>query len=377
MEEEPGEGKPFAGEGVTAPPTPHFVVEEIKEKKLTFEEASQCLNTLGKDESGVRYAYLMITATDRKLTDVSTILNFKHVLFLDLSGNYLNLEGLQVLSGMPFLIYLNSDRNIVESAALNPIYYLQVLILNRNRITETCDINQPMLDNLELSDNLIYTAQFDSERLENLKVLNLKGNHLIDLSGTYPSSIESLYVAQNDITKINMDCYGLRNLKILHMRQNNVRKLDGFTEELENLTYLNVRGNKITKIRQFRKLNTLPKLDTLILLENPLYGVPEEAVKGEGSPKEEEGEEEEEPEAEGEEIAVAIDKMRLPLLRGRPQRLAKKKISDQIFEEDSSEEETEMATTTDFTTDYTTETEGDREETTEEEGEDDTTNEEF
>ncbi|KAJ8941317.1 hypothetical protein NQ318_017857 [Aromia moschata] len=384
MEEE----KPLAGEGVTVPPTPHFVIDVvIKERKLTFEEASQCLNTLGKDESGVRYAYLMITAREKKLTDVSTILNFKHVLFLDLGGNHLDLNALQVLSGMAFLIYLKAERNRVESAALDPMHYLQVLILSMNQITETCDINQPLLENLELAENLIYTVQFDAERLANLKFLNLKANHLIDLSGTFPPCLERLYVAQNDIIKLNMDCYNLRNLRILHLRDNNIRKLNGFTEELEHLTYLNVRGNKIHKVRQFRKLACLPRLDTLILLENPLYGLPE-AQQDEEAPKGEEDEEaaEDEEEAEGEEEPTPVDKMRLPLLVLLPRlkrinkepvrfeekeaaEAAKKKIEEDIYAEESSEEETEMPTTTDFTTDYTTETEMDKEEEEEEEDE--------
>nr|CAI5852003.1 unnamed protein product [Callosobruchus analis] len=63
----------------------------------------------------------------------------------------------------------------------------------------------------------------------------------------------------------------LPNLTVLNLRENNIRKLSGFSEHLVNLVYLNVRGNKITKVRQFRKLAVLPKLDTLILLDNPLY----------------------------------------------------------------------------------------------------------
>lgn len=55
------------GEGLFQAPTGEMLLKEeiITEKNLTFEEASRCLNTLGKDESGMRYAYLMITATDR------------------------------------------------------------------------------------------------------------------------------------------------------------------------------------------------------------------------------------------------------------------------------------------------------------------------
>lgn len=39
--------------------------EEIVPKSLTFTEASKCLHMLGKDESGIRYAYLMITAVEK------------------------------------------------------------------------------------------------------------------------------------------------------------------------------------------------------------------------------------------------------------------------------------------------------------------------
>lgn len=47
---------------------PHFIPptleEEIIPRALTFFEASQRLDMLGKDESGMRYAFLRITAND-------------------------------------------------------------------------------------------------------------------------------------------------------------------------------------------------------------------------------------------------------------------------------------------------------------------------
>lgn len=55
------------------------------------------------------------------------ILNFKHVLFVDISGNFLNLEAVDVLADMPFLVYLKAERNVIESAALRPIPFLQVI----------------------------------------------------------------------------------------------------------------------------------------------------------------------------------------------------------------------------------------------------------
>lgn len=171
-----GEQPPIPGEGQTSPreDTALPITQEIKDKKLSFEEASRSLKVLGKDESGIRYAYLMMSLMNRSLTDVSVILNFKHVLFLDLSGNYLTLDDLQVLVDMPFLILLKVDRNKVESAALGYMPYLQVLSFNQNKIIETNDIYQPLLDSLELHYNFICNVQFSVEGLKNLKQLEMR-----------------------------------------------------------------------------------------------------------------------------------------------------------------------------------------------------------
>jgi hypothetical protein len=279
----PGEGRPIFGTA-TAPST----AEVIKEKKLTFEQASRCLNTLGKDESGSRYAYIMITATDLKLTDVSVILNFKHVLFLDLSGNYLTTDALQALTGMPFLIFLKAERNRVESASLKPMYYLQVLDLNQNQIKDVGNIDQPMLESLGMNYNDIYTTQFDTANLNNLKQLELRSNLLFEVSGVYPPNIEKLYMAANKITTINSPEFAkLAKLQILHLRENNLQNLDGFSESLASLKYINLRNNKITKFKEFRKLQCLPKLETLVVTGNLLPGTEvQQAGEGAGFPGE-------------------------------------------------------------------------------------------
>lgn len=348
-------------------PTTRFFQEPIKVRALSFDDASKCLNTLGKDESGIRYAYLMLTATEKKLTDVSVIPNFKHLLYLDLSGNFLNLSSLQVLCELPYLLYLKAERNIIESAALNPMPYLQVLVLNKNQIMETNDVIQPMLETLEIGDNSIYTPQFLKDQMIGLKQLSLHGNYLIDTSGSYPRNLERLYLNRNRIIKITSDTCNAKKLQVLNLRDNYIKKLNGFNSNLENLTYLNLRNNKIEKIRQFRKLDCLPMLETLIVLDNPIY---------KELPKEPIAEDEEDQEEEDEDIALVDSeerRIRLALLVLLPylKRINKanvtdeeryearergRQISKEIFEEESSEEEVEVTlTTTDFTTEYLTE----------------------
>lgn len=64
----------------------------------------------------------------------------------------------------------------------------------------------------------------------------------------------------------------LVSLKVLHLRDNDLRKLDGFSGDLKELWYLNLRKNNVNKFRQFRKLRCLPKLDTIIITDNPVAG---------------------------------------------------------------------------------------------------------
>lgn len=62
----PGEGG--IGKYVFGQTDQFTLAKVIEEKILSFDEASRCLSTLGKDESGSRYAYLMMTVTDRYLS---------------------------------------------------------------------------------------------------------------------------------------------------------------------------------------------------------------------------------------------------------------------------------------------------------------------
>lgn len=355
--EEPRTVKSLPGEGaqirVSSSHSPHTHL--ILDRTLTFEEASSCLNTLGKDESGLRYAYLMISPIDRKLTNIEMILKFKHLFFVDVSGNNLSLEGLNVLAQMPFLIFLKAHRNILTSAALSVMPFLQVLSLSKNEITDTIGINQPILECLDLNFNVILSIEIKPENLLMLKQLELRGNELVELSGNFPPTLENLYLAQNRISRFNVfDMAALVNLKILHLRGNHIHKLRGFTSELANLKYLNLRNNNITKFRYFRELRSLTSLEILNVLENPVAGdFGRKPQGGEDDVDEEEGEE---------------DGTRIPLLLFLPnlRRINKVPVSmeereeaidvreerlEEIMAEESSDDEIEPSGTE--VTDYT------------------------
>lgn len=93
---------------------------------LTYAEAGECLHNLGKCVAQYEYAYLSMNASDKGLTDVSVIPSFRHVRYVNVSGNRLTSEPLRVLETMPYLQTLRADRNRLVSAELKPMPYLQV-----------------------------------------------------------------------------------------------------------------------------------------------------------------------------------------------------------------------------------------------------------
>ncbi|XP_018405046.1 PREDICTED: leucine-rich repeat-containing protein 23-like [Cyphomyrmex costatus] len=236
---------------------------------LTHAEAGECLHNLGKCITQYEYAYLSLDASDRDLTDISVIASFKHVRYVNVSGNRLTSEALRALEMIPYLQTLRADRNRLTSAELKPMSYLQELALNWNKLTDTSDICHKLLERLELNHNDIRTVNMDPQILENLRTLELRGNALVSTTGIRCSNLTRLFLAENQIEKIE-DLGVLMNLMTLHLRSNKLANLDGFTERCRNLKYVNLRDNELLRISELRKLDCLPNLETLIVLGNPL-----------------------------------------------------------------------------------------------------------
>ena len=148
---------------------------------------------------------------------------------------------------------------------------LQVLSLNKNKLTSTSGISHKLLECLELNHNNIEEVTLNPYELENLKILELRGNMLTTTNGIFFPGLLRLYLAENQIEKLE-GLEVLVNLKILHLRSNKIASLDGFDYRCAKLRYLNLRNNEITRLSELEKLSCLPALDTLIILENPAIG---------------------------------------------------------------------------------------------------------
>ncbi|KYN37680.1 Leucine-rich repeat-containing protein 23 [Trachymyrmex septentrionalis] len=242
---------------------------------LTYAEAGECLHNLGKCITQYEYAYLSLDASNRGLTDINVIAFFKHVRYVNVSRNRLTSEALRVLEAIPYLQTLQADRNCVTSVELKPMPYLQELTLNWNKLTDTSGIHHKSLERLELNHNNIRTVNVDPQILVNLRILELRDNALVSTAGICCPSLTQLYLAENQIEKI--ENFGvLVNLTTLILRDNKLANLDGFTEQCRSLNYVNLRSNELAKISELKKLDCLPNLEILVVLGNPLLREEEE-----------------------------------------------------------------------------------------------------
>ncbi len=81
--------------------------------------------------------------------------------------------------------------------------------------------------------------------------------------------MKSLFIAANQINTL-VDLDELKNLSALHLRDNKLDRLDGFSDKLAALQYINLRGNLISDYAEVKKLQVVPKLRAIVLLDTPL-----------------------------------------------------------------------------------------------------------
>lgn len=186
------------------------------------------------------------------LTNISAIKSFRHLQFVDVSHNNLDLEALQDVTELPFLVLIHADNNRLNSAALKKMKYMQVIIMNNNFLTSVHDVYQPELSTLEVGYNKIKKIEIDY-KMPNIKCLDFRHNLIQDINNLDFPNLDSLYLAGNQITSL-IGIERLVNLRILHVRNNPIKLLNGFDPGLKKLQYLNLRYCRVATLRQVKKL---------------------------------------------------------------------------------------------------------------------------
>ncbi|NXI26830.1 LRC23 protein, partial [Sterrhoptilus dennistouni] len=203
----------------------------------------------------------------RRLTDISLLEHFIHLRYVDLSKN--KLKDLAPLSSLTQLLWLKVDRNLLTSASMQKLPYLQVISFDGNKIMDLEGITHPLLTNLSLKENKIQAVLgLSQDQLFSLQVLELRGNQIKTTAGLGLSKLKKLYLAKNAICSLE-GLEKFEQLEILHLRDNKLEALDGFCDSMKYLQYLNLRSNEIKSLHEVEKLRVLPMLQALVLMDNP------------------------------------------------------------------------------------------------------------
>jgi len=241
--------------------------EKVPEVILTEEMIADSLSLLCKTGDGLAHAYVRLDIKEKELTNINLLKSYIHLRYVDVSKN--NLKDISPLSALTHMLTLKADENLLTSAKMEEMPFLQVASFNNNKITTTEGVNHPMLEHLSLNNNEITKVTgLDAQKLSRLHSLEIRGNKLTTTDGIYLPNLKNLFVGANTIKQLEgLD--RLTSVTTLHLRDNQLTQLDGFSEENKLLQYINMRGNNVTDIKEVKKLACIPMLRALVLSENP------------------------------------------------------------------------------------------------------------
>jgi len=244
------------------------VDEVVPDKPLSPEAACECVSLLCKTGDGLSHAYVKLDARDRRLTDINILNSYIHLRYIDVSKNAL--RDISPLNALTHMLVLKADQNKLTSAELDELPYLQSASFNYNHIKNTEGLNHPQLEHLALNYNdITEVTGLDPSKLERLHTMELRGNKLSSPDGIYVKSLKNLFLGANQITSL-VGIERLEHLATLHLRDNQIENLDGFSDVLKNLQYINLRQNNLSTTKEVKKLQLLPILRAAVFKDNPI-----------------------------------------------------------------------------------------------------------
>ncbi|XP_033107656.1 leucine-rich repeat-containing protein 23-like [Anneissia japonica] len=167
--------------------------ENIPEKTLTKEMVEDGLSLLCKTGNGLAHAYVKLDLKDKEVTDINILALYIHLRYIDISGSLL--RDISPLNSLTHILTLKCDRNLLTSAKLDELPYLQNASFTNNRITTMEGLNHPLLEVLNMSFNEISVISgLEPSKLGRLHTLELRGNKLTTTAGIYLPNLKNLFL---------------------------------------------------------------------------------------------------------------------------------------------------------------------------------------
>lgn len=214
----------------------------------------------------------LILNNRRVETLAKTMEEVKEVRKCDLGIN--NLQDVSSLRDMQQLIYLNLSKNKIKSFAVfctdDLFPNLKWLDISNNKITEFPALKLAKLEYLDIGYNKLEKVNEAWNGHPTLRILKTIDNKFksIALFKALPK-LEELYMGNNLVTALS-GWETIPAVKKLHLRRNKIEKIDEELPPLEQLEYLNLRGNKIATLEVLERLFKNEKLRDINVLNNPV-----------------------------------------------------------------------------------------------------------
>ncbi|KAE8906471.1 hypothetical protein PR002_g6558 [Phytophthora rubi] len=192
------------------------------------------------DDSG--FAFIALDVIEKGLVSLDPIKSYSHLLYVNVSKNQIN--DASPLSELQYLVSCFAD-----------VAQFQSLDISGNQISALQGLESGSLSLLKINGNaLINLAGLQS--LPSLTTLEASRNaieELISLADDAATKLEILTLDENKLTTLS----GIENLPALHtlsLQQNNIDTLEGMQplEQLTKLTSLNLIGNPLTQVDDYR-----------------------------------------------------------------------------------------------------------------------------
>ncbi|KAL7751558.1 hypothetical protein RI367_003022 [Sorochytrium milnesiophthora] len=233
-----------------------------------MEIISSSVSQIARTGNGLSFAFVRLDAHGKGLQLLDTLAEYTHLRYVDISDNAVSSLA-PGLTTQDYLLTLNASNNkltLLQADVFGSKKYLQHLAVSDNAITSSDVASWPMLTKANLNRNqLTVLSMLDAPSLE---VFEARENLIASIDQLQTPKLRELYLsvsqAKNQLTVLT----GLDDklaLQRLHLRENQIESLSGFSAANANLTYLNLRANRIAAWTEVEKLAVLRGLAQLNL----------------------------------------------------------------------------------------------------------------
>lgn len=259
--------------------------ENSTNSTLTLEMIEKSLSVLGHNVLG-QIVFSCSTLSNLNLGNINRLSSYVFLQKVNLDHN--NLTSLEALQSLPSLVFLSASHNKLTDSCFSSLQgcssNLEHLHLNHNRLTSLQGLNCfPFLINFSASFNAI--TELGAENFSSLQCLmrvELRKNSIYKVEPQVfagAQHIRSLDLSHNCVENMMFVSYVTENLESLYLSNNKITRIDSSLSMCSTLVILDLKENLITSISALQHVCPAPSLRKLYVIGNPFKEIASQEPK--------------------------------------------------------------------------------------------------